>query len=35
VVKNYGVKEDFVMYFTLSTPKGDGVRERAVGAKDE
>ncbi|OBT68436.1 hypothetical protein VE03_02866 [Pseudogymnoascus sp. 23342-1-I1] len=35
-VKNYGVKEDFVTYFTLSTPKGEGLRERErVGGKNE
>ncbi|KFY51590.1 hypothetical protein V496_08810 [Pseudogymnoascus sp. VKM F-4515 (FW-2607)] len=33
-VKNYGAREDFVTYFTLSTPKGEGVRER-VGGKSE
>ncbi|OBT42338.1 hypothetical protein VE00_06505 [Pseudogymnoascus sp. WSF 3629] len=33
-VKKYGAKEDFVMYFTLSTPKGEDVRERVVGKSD-
>lgn len=33
-VKKYGAREDFVMYFTMSTPKGEAVRER-VARKNE
>lgn len=33
-VKNYGASEDFVMYFTMSTPKSEGMRERVAGKNE-